>query len=645
MRIVNVRNIALFLLISLTGSALAMVRLPKLISDGMILQRDVKVKVWGWASPSEKVTVEIAGQQLTCEANEAGEWFVFLTPHKAGGPYSMDITGENSIKINNILFGDVWLCSGQSNMELPMRRVAVLYPDELATSENTLIRQFLVPVKWNYTVPQSDLQGGKWENANPQNVLQFSAVGYFFARELYDRYKVPVGLILCAAGGSCAEGWMSEDALKFFPEQYKEAKQLQDSVYLHTMIASEQDSVNEWFNFLGMNDLGWKGIPWKSEQLDDSGWPTLQIPSSFKDAGIELINGVAWFRKEIGLSENCTGKEALLEIGRIVDSDSAFINGQLVGTTSYQYPPRRYKVTPGILKAGKNTVVVRVVSQSGEGGFIPDKPYQLTIGNQTIDLKGTWKYQIGVRCYPIPSSTYFPGKPLGLYNAMLHPLQGYGLKGVVWYQGESNVERFQNYTEVLSALIKEWRKCWELQNLPFLCVQLPDYGKAQNEPSEGQWAFLREQQLKILSVSNTALVVTIGLGEWNDIHPLRKKEVGERLALAAQKLAYHDNEVVYSGPLYKSMIIKGNKIELTFTHTGSGLLAKNQKDLKQFAIAGADKKFVWARAEIKKDKIIVWSDEVESPVAVRYAWADNPQGANLYNKDGLPASPFRTDSW
>ena len=450
-------------------------------------------------------------------------------------------------------------------------------------------------------------------------------------------------MISCAAGGACAEGWISEVALKAFPEQYKIAKQLSDSSYMRNLISSEETALRKWFEQIGINDMGRKGTPWFSSLLDDSNWPTLQIPSSFDEGGIELKNGAVWFRKEIDLPESCSGKPALLELGRIVDSDSVFINGQFVGTTSYQYPPRRYAVGSGIMKQGKNILTVKVVSQWGIGSFIKDKPYQLDVDGQTFDLRGCWKYNIGAKCGPSPSSTYFPGKPLGLFNAMLHPLVNYSIKGVVWYQGETNAERPDNYGQVLSTLIKEWRNLWGLKDLPFLCVQLPNFMEERKEPSESKWAELRNQQLKILCVRNTALVVTLGLGEWNDIHPLRKKEIGERLALAAENRVYKDKNVAYSGPIFKSMKIKENKIEIEFTNCESGLVAKGREELKYFAIAGADKKYVWAKAEIKGKKVVVWNDQIEKPVSVRYAWADNPEGANLYNKEGLPASPFQLE--
>ncbi len=619
------------------------VRLPKLVSDGMILQREAPVNIWGWAFPGEKVRLNFNGRTFETITTADGKWKIVLPAQKAGGPFEMEITASNAIKLKNILFGDVWLCSGQSNMELPMSRVAVLYGKEIENCTNPNIRLFQIPVRWNYNNLQEDISGGKWEEADPQNILKYTAVGYFFARDLYEKYKVPVGIIQCAAGGSSAESWISEESLKAIPEQYQIARQLSDTTYMRNLLASEKASQAKWFGELRKNDLGRKSVPWFNTSLNDSSWATFQLPSSFAEANMDFNNGVVWFRKQIDLPENCSGKSALLELGRIVDSDSVFVNGTLVGNVTYQYPPRRYNVAPGILKAGKNNITVKVISQSGNGAFIKDKPYQLNVDGQTFDLKGVWKYNIGAKCGPCPSSTFFPEKPLGLYNAMLYPLVNYTLKGMVWYQGESNTSRANEYKFALSTLIGEWRKLWRQGNLPFLFAQLPDFLEPKSEPSDGNWATMRDQQLKTLSVPNTAMAVTIGLGEWNDIHPLRKKEVGQRLALAAEKLAYGDKKVVASGPTYQSMKIVGNKIELTFANCGSGLATNDGKQLKHFAIAGADKKLVWGKTEIKGNKITIWNDTITNPEVVRYAWADNPSGANLCNKEGLPASPFTTE--
>ena len=632
-----------FLLLLTSFSVFAEVRLPKLISDGMVLQRETPLKIWGWANAGEKVALNFNNQLFETIASAQGKWTITLPPQKAGGPFIMEFSGENLITLKNILFGDVWLCSGQSNMETPMSRVAPLYENEIATSANSGIRLFQVPVRWNFRHPQNDIQGGKWEEANPQNILKYTAVGYFFARGLYEKYKIPVGIIQCAAGGSAAESWLSEESLKAFPEQYVIAKQLSDSLYLASLLATEQAASQQWFGELNKNDKGHQGISWTNPGFDDANWQEFKLPANFREA-INFESGVVWLRKEILLPENCTGKPAYLEMGRIVDSDSVFVNGLFAGSVGYQYPPRRYNIAAGLLKPGKNVFVVRVVSQSGSGGFIKDKPYQLTIDGQKYDLKGSWKYNIGTRIGPAPISTFLPSKPLGLFNAMFKPISNYTFKGVIWYQGETNAERPAGYANVLSALITEWRSLLYNKDLPFLCVQLPNYLEEKTEPSESDWAILRNEQLKILSVPNTSLVVTLGLGEWNDIHPLRKKEVSERLLLAARKNAYDEKNLVASGPLYQSMKTKNNKIEITFSECGSGLTTSDGKEPGCFVIAGADKKFVWAKAEIKNNKVIIWHENIKTPVAVRYAWADNPTGANLCNKEGLPASPFTTES-
>ena len=365
----------------------------------------------------------------------------------------------------------------------------------------------------------------------------------------------------------------------------------------------------------------------------------MNIPGYWADAGAGRVNGVVWFRKDIELPANLAGKPARLWMGRIVDADSVFINGVFTGTTTYQYPPRRYSVPAGVLKAGKNTIAVRVVNNGGKGGFVPDKPYELIIDQQTIDLKGQWAYQIGATIEPLPGQPTIRWKPFGLYNAMIAPLLPYRIKGIIWYQGESNAGNPADYADLMATLIQDWRSKWGQGEFPFLFVQLANFMEPRSDPAESNWAALRQAQLRTLSVHNTGMAVAIDLGEWNDIHPLNKLDVGKRLALQAKKLAYGDDKTVCSGPQYRSMQVKGNKAILSFDHTGRGLQAK-EGTLKYFSVAGPDGKFVWAKAEIKGKKVVVWADAVLQPVTVRYAWADNPEGANLYNKEGLPASPF-----
>ena len=619
----------------------AQVKLPRLISDSMILQRDVNVKIWGWAASDEKISVSFRNKTYSTETGKDGKWMITLSPMHAGGPFDMQVDGSNHITIKNILIGDVWICSGQSNMELPMERLKDKYSAIISSANNSNIRQFNVSTNYNFHAPQQDLPSGNWETTTPQSVLHFTAVGYFFAKALFEKYNVPVGLIKSAVGGSPAEAWLSEYALKQFPAYLAKADTLKNDAYVDSIKKSDNINSDAWYNNIWQKDKGLhEEKKWFDTSYDAAQWQTMQMPSNWKDAGI-TTNGAAWFRKEFDVPANMLNKPLRLFLGTIVDRDSVYINGTFIGATQYRYPPRKYIVPAGLLKESKNILIVRVINYADAGGFTKDKPYKLFSTNDAIDLKGTWQFKLGAASGPIPSSTNFNYMPAGLYNAMTAPLINYSIKGVIWYQGEANTSRASEYHQLFSSLIKDWRQKRQQGNFPFLYVQLANFMQTKKEPSESNWAALREAQLKTLSVPNTGMAVITDIGEWNDIHPLNKEDVGKRLALAAEKIAYKEN-IVYSGPLYQSMKIDADKIIISFTNIGSSLIAKDG-DLKYFSIAGADKNFVWAKAIIKNNKVIVWNDIIKNPVAVRYAWADNPEGANLYNKEDLPASPFRTD--
>lgn len=632
----------LFSFLSLHFSAVAGIRLPKLISDGMILQRDAKVSVWGWADSGENVKLTIDENSYITQADENGDWKIVLKKHAAGGPYNMVLTASNRVEIKNILFGDVWLCSGQSNMELPMRRVKPLYEEEIRSANNPNIRTFIVPQKYNFKNQEKDFVSGNWQEVNLQSILDFSAVAYFFAADLYAKYNVPIGLINASLGGSPIQAWMSEESLATFPHYLNDAIKYRDDNLIIEKEAAENKKVSDWYTESNRKDAG-QSAGWKLPSIDDTDWLPMNVPGYWGETPVGNVNGVVWFRREFEISNECAGKPAFLNMGRIVDADSVFINGKLVGNVTYQYPPRWYNVPENVLVEGRNVIVVRVVSNSGSGGFVPDKPYELKVLNSVVDLKGVWKMKLGCTMPPTPGTTFFRWKPMGLYNSMIAPLLNYNKKGVIWYQGESNTGNPREYAGLLPVLIADWRSNFNQKNLPFIYAQLPNFMEAKTQPAESNWAVFRAMQTKTLSVPKTAMTVNIDLGEWNDIHPMNKKDVAVRLALAAQKLAYNDRKAVFSTPLYKSAKVKGNKVEISFSNIGSGLVSKDSKELKHFAIAGSDKKFVWAKAEIKGNKVIVWSDKVAEPAAVRYAWADNPEGANLFNKEGLPASPFEAE--
>lgn len=633
------KNILLAFLI--TFSINAQIKLPRLISDNMILQRDTKVNIWGWASPNEQIEVSFKGKTFKATTSEEGKWSIELPSQKAGGPYEMTLKATNTIVLKNILFGDVWLCSGQSNMELPMDRLKDKYKNEIAKSENTNIRQFLVPDEYYFEKERNDFSSGEWVSANPKSVLQFTGVGYFFALEIYEKYKIPIGLINSALGGSPAESWINAEGIKKFPEYEQEYLKFKDGKLEKEIDANDRKVSNEWYQTVNKRDLGVKE-KWSAEKISDSDWKTMKIPGYWADNELGNTNGAVWFRKEFTL-ENTKETSAKLILGRIVDADSVFVNGNFVGTTSYQYPPRIYAFNPNILKEGKNEIAVRVINNSGRGGFVLDKPYELVLENKTIDLKGDWKYKLGVKMEALPGQTFVRWKPVGLYNAMIAPLKNYPIKGVLWYQGESNTKKPSEYFSLMETLISNWREQWKDNKLPFIVVQLTNYMDPKPEPVESNWAALRQQQSNVLQLPNTGLAVTIDLGEWNDIHPLNKLDVGKRLALQARKLVYGEKKLIASGPVFHSMEKKENELILSFDSVGKGLISKGGNSLNGFAIAGADGKFVWAKATIEGDKIKVWNNDIANPVKVRYAWADNPDTANLYNKENLPASPFEAE--
>jgi sialate O-acetylesterase len=655
-----------FLAITLVVSA--QVRLPQLISDGMILQRDVPVKIWGWASPGEKVTITVIAsnndknqknqnnerrnlsgfQNLTgfsSQADAAGNWEIMFPAQKAGGPYSMTISGTNSITVQNILFGDVWLCSGQSNMETPVSRVMTLFGDEINGYSNAKIRYVKIPLTYNFQAPQTDVAPCSWTDLTPETAQNFSAVAYFFAKEMFDKTGVPVGLINSSVGGSPAEAWISEASLQKFPAMLNDMRICQSDEFVADMQRFGSLPARRWNAVLNEQDKGvTEAIQWSSADYDDSSWAVINFgDNSWGVKNFRPVNGVFWFRKEIIVPEELAGQEAMLYVGRLIDAVFTYVNGQLVGNTGYQYPPRNYAVPQGLLKAGKNTITVRLISQSGFPGFVSEKPYRLVFKNkESISLeRGKWRFRVGAVMPPASGGGMtFQYKPTGLYNAMIAPLKNHAFKGVLWYQGESNTDRYGEYYDLMTLLMNDWRKLWG-KDLPFLSVQLANYMEPALFQQNSNWAELRNVQRKLSqTVPNTGMAVAIDIGEWNDIHPLNKKDVGKRLALQARRLVYGE-KITSDGPVYQSHIVEGNKIIISFKEGTNNLQPADE--LKGFAISGADGFYRPARAVIDGKRVVAWNDDIAQPANLRYAWANNPEGANLYNREGLPASPFQTE--
>ncbi len=651
------------------SSAFADVTLPRLLSDGAILQRDKPLTIWGWADEGENITVSFAGKKKSTQTRE-GRWSVTFPALKAGGPYELVVTGKNELKRSNILMGDVWIAAGQSNMELPLNRVKYKYPGLIETTNQPNIREFNVPVAYAFNGPLQDYTQGQWKAATPENMATFSAVGFFFMQKLHAENNVPIGLVTIPVGGSPAEAWVSESVLQQYPHYQQKLQPFKEAAYVQATIAKDKTNNDKWYADLNAADQGLKNN-WSQETLDTSAWKTLQVPGFLKEQGSDFTNGALWVRKTIELTQTQVAKKAVLWLGCIVDGDQVFVNGQAVGQTGYQYPPRIYAVPAGLLKAGKNTIAIRITSYSNNAGFVKDKRYALMLGeskfgaaysgDDAVDLKGEWRYQIAARASSMQPTTTLHYLPSSLFNAKLAPALPLQIKGVIWYQGESNVDRADaqgvhrqqggqctdetcaastsEYRYLFADLIRDWRKQFKQGDFPFLFVQLANFLPAYDQPTESKWAQLREAQRQTLDLKNTAMTVAIDVGEWNDIHPLDKQTVGERLALSAMKTAYGKKSLLASGPNLKNVTRKGNKLILSFAEVGKRLDVRGGK-LQRIAIAGADKQFMWANAEVQKNKVLVWAESVAEPKWVRYAWADNPEGANLYNSAGLPASPF-----
>lgn len=643
----QIKNVIYIVSLLLTTYSFCQVRLPKLISDGMVLQRDTKIKIWGWSAPNEKIGIDFIDKKYKIKSNNKGEWELKLPTLKAGGPYNMKIVASNTIDINNILIGDVWLCSGQSNMAMTVGQVRELYENEIASSENKMIRNFEMPRDYEFNTPKTDVSGGAWVSANPTNIIKFSAAAYFFVKDLYAKYKIPMGMINASYGGTPIHAWISEEDLKAFSNSYKEIADLKNPEFVKNIENKDLELEKNWNSNLLLNDEGiaTKGN-WQSNGTSTLDWQEMKMPGMWNGTSIEKVNGAVWFKKEIEVTKKLADNESTLHLGTIMGADSTYVNGKFVGFCKDQWSTRKYQIPANTFLEGKNTITIRVVKKRGYGGFIHGFKYELNGKEETVSLASDWKFKIGFKTDALPNAVVLRWKPTAMHNSMIQPAKKVAFKGAIWYQGEGNSGKPKEYAQLLPTLINNWRALFNQPKMPFLFVQLPNYQSTKTEPSESNWAGLRESQLKTLSLPFTGMATTIDVGQSNDIHPHRKKEVGSRLALVAQNLVYGEKNVICYGPKYESMKVAIGKIELSFNTSGSTMQFKGNGTISNFAIAGEDKKFVWAQVKIENGKIIVWNDNVPNPVAVRYAWADNPEnGQLLFNDEGLPASPFRTDTW
>ena len=610
-----------------------------MLSDGMIIQRSTVFPVWS----RKKIRVIFLGK--TYEAQQAdGKWLVNLEPVKTGGPYSMEIVSEQGIqKINDIYAGDVWLCAGQSNMELNMERLKDNYPEEWE-NDLPLIRQIKIHQTWDFTAPCENFTGGKWLAARSENLHEFSGTAFFFAKKMHEYYSkqsqtVPIGLVSTAWGGTPVEAWMSREALVDFPEKLAVAEQYSDPKLCKKITEKNLVEIQEWENNLWDEDSGLKQN-WQDVQTNISAWDSINLPGNFSNSCLEGFCGVIWLARDFELSGEYTAHDMKVWLGTITDADTVFVNGNKVGSTGYRYPPRKYTVPAAQLKQGKNRIVIRVICNNGEGGITIEKPFRMFSKSCSLELAGSWKYKIGAHAPLRPTEFFFQRQPTGPYNAMIAPVLKFPLKGVIWYQGESNELNPCEYKSLFSLMIQDWRKKNQNDRLPFLFVQLPIFGNPSDNNEDSSWALLREAQAAALSLPVTGMAAALELGEWNDLHPLNKKDIGLRLFLAAEKILFN-KENTSPGPMMRSFEQRQNKLFLFFDNCGRGLKADKGQ---AFASIIHDNGSTRIRAEIETpDSISIDISSIKNPKKVLYAWASNPKDRQLFNSDGLPVIPFRIE--
>lgn len=630
--------IFLFLLV-LCPTIHAKVTLPKIFSDNMVLQRETVIHVWGWANAGEKITVNLNKQTVSVITDSNGKWFVKLKSEKANTNLTLKISGENTVEIKNVAVGEVWLCSGQSNMEWTVGQ-SMNAEQELATANNPNIRHIKISKTIN-GIPQREVNSDGWKVSNPANTKDFSGIGYFIARNIYRELRVPIGLINSSWGGTNIETWISREGFES-SDEFKEMIAKMPKLDLDTLSKRKVElKTKEVEAIQGVKLDSFDAEAFKNELLDDSKLPTLNLPEIWEKQSLGEFDGVVWLRKIITLTAEQSRKSAILDLAKIDDNDITFVNGVEVGKTNQWDARRTYRIPNGVLKEGKNLIVVKVTDTGGGGGLYGNAAdLKLVLNDEDVSLAGGWKFQVE----SIWSKTNENAFPSLAYNAMINPLIPYSFRGVLWYQGESNAGRAFQYRTAFPLLINDWRKKWG-NEFPFYFVQLATYSTAGNSNEGSGWAELREAQAMTLKVSKTGMAVTTDVGNPKDIHPTNKQEIGKRLAAIALNRTYK-KRMIDSGPSYRSMKIDGNKVVVAFDNIGSGLMTTDRNgSVRGFEIAGSNQTFYQANARVEGNTVIVISEKVDSPVAIRFGWIGDASAVNLFNKEGFPLVPFRTDDW
>ncbi len=623
----------------------------------MILQHGEPLLVWGGYRPRAELVVSFMGASYGATADEAGNWAVEMASAPPGGPFTMTIAGLDGADrrvIEDVYLGDLWLCSGQSNMELSMRRLKDDYPDEFALPSFPCIRQFTMSYTWDFSKPRETVPAGRWAKASAESLADFSGTGWFFARYWQDSRSIPVGLVLAAAGGAPIESFMSKDALRDFPQKIARGERFADPAFLAESVRKGDEAVRGWDDAVSRADLG-IALGWFMPGTDDSLWKEISLPGRFDSLGeLSGFCGSLWLRRTFYLPEGMSGKDLKLWMGTIVDSDTAYINGEAVGSTGYCYPPRKYLIPSRLLKAGVNQITLRVVCNGGEGGVTYGKPFAIFAGADPkeglpIRLSGLWRYKVGTKVSLRPRDLFIQWEPMGLFNGMIAPLVRLAIRGVLWYQGETDAGRHDEYARLFPAMIRDWREKFRRGDLPFLFVQLPLFGPPEDNREASSWAQLRDVQRRALAIPATGMAAALDLGEWNDLHPVNKRDIGFRLAIAAESVLRR-KDLDSPGPLLSAAERRGDSLTLRFLNCGTGLEARGSPPAEDgearayVSVVNGKGEPIRVPARIgRPDRLEVDLAGIEDPRRVLYAWADNPVDRQLYNHGGLPAIPFRID--